>query len=925
MSHSVLCRMCGLRKPIPSAQGAGICILCLANNLDPVSSRPGKPTQGPTGANETRVRTSKPGSAPETRLAGHSQSIEEAPTDPEFVRGLNRDWSCLKDLERAVAFGDRYRLIELLDRGGMGYVLKAEDLKFSPPRVVAIKLINPKKVPGAEGRKWFAREIAAMAKIQHRNVVRIYDHGEIEEVPYFVMELLQGETLEDRLLQHPPLNPQEAIQIAFGIITGLIAAHEQGITHHDLKPANVWLESGLHPVILDFGLAKFRHTEGTGQEEPKGAGTPRFMPPEQHLGERGDVRSDLFSLGVILYLSLTGHHPYTPSDIRRFATAKEDSSLNTRRLEGLPRQLVRLLETLLSLDISGRPRDLQEVANRLRGILDSGVTLSTQLGIDTQLAPGGTEDTEFLHPDPAPSTFTPIPEISPDAPFEDSLRTLQKHLGYLTSLAGNFHNQKNKSQSSIHSFDSEFADLLQDRSIHFGLFGSRSSAKTSFLLSLYQRLPGVCDEKHTLHFPDDATNVHLQQYWDELLKTKNVGANPSALPEEIAFTLRDGKHNWDFKTYDFTGRYVEAMEEGPEKEVAEITHQLILNCDVLVCCHDWRDDSIESMVAMDKILLKGQVPRLNENSCFLLLLTKIDQKLTPKLLEELCVKNPTLREVIAHAEAHGKEAGHFRIMGVSPFGIDLEQQRPLTRADFAPIGMMKPLLAARDWKQAKEIELEKKRGDSNLQLREYDVTLDAVKTAVRDTRIEIGRLLQRRVSQLKSEMLDPKSEHDLEKVESWDNALRKCRRLARTYKVKKLEEKARSCRKVVELIHSWLQLKEEFQEATLMVEQGFRKPLFFWLFGTLSDCENCLKQVQSSANELQGEWKGITKFPSRGEWLRTTVLEDLTDLSTSCEAQIRQVQRGEEKRSLLLAMLLIVALFLLPSGIVYYWFFFGKS
>src|SRR5262249_46187900 len=156
------------------------------------------------------------------------------------------------------------------------------------------------RVPAARER--FLREARVAAAIQHDHVVVIHDVGEEGSVPYLAMQLLQGEALEARMLRQPRLPVAEAVRIAREAAAGLSAAHESGLVHRDVTPANLWLESGAGRVkLLDFGLAQ-RREEGAVLP----AGTPAYLAPEQARGEPPDPRGDLFGLGCVLYRMLVG-------------------------------------------------------------------------------------------------------------------------------------------------------------------------------------------------------------------------------------------------------------------------------------------------------------------------------------------------------------------------------------------------------------------------------------------------------------------------------------------------------------------------------------------------------------------------------------------------------------------------------------------
>jgi eukaryotic-like serine/threonine-protein kinase len=202
----------------------------------------------------------------------------------------------------------RYELLEEIGRGAMGVVFRARDPLID--RIVAIKTINVglSRVEAEEFQKRFDREARSAGRLNHPNIVTIYDVGKSGDVAYFAMELLEGETLRDILDSGVVLPPSTIADIAAQIADGLASAHEAGVIHCDIKPANiVVLASGL-VKITDFGIAMLP----TGSRSFIGsvAGSPKYIAPERVVGRPVDARSDLFSLGAVLYEVLTGAPPF---------------------------------------------------------------------------------------------------------------------------------------------------------------------------------------------------------------------------------------------------------------------------------------------------------------------------------------------------------------------------------------------------------------------------------------------------------------------------------------------------------------------------------------------------------------------------------------------------------------------------------------
>jgi serine/threonine protein kinase len=202
---------------------------------------------------------------------------------------------------------DHYDVLEVIGRGATGVVLRARDTKLQ--RVVALKVLAPRLAASSSARQRFVREAQAAAAVRDDHVIAIHAVSDDGPLPYLVMEYIAGVTLED-LIQRGALQPQEILRIGMQVARGLAAAHAQGLIHRDIKPANILLENGVQRVkITDFGLARAAADAG-GTEHAVIAGTPRFMAPCQARGEPTSERSDLFSLGAVLYTLCTGRPPF---------------------------------------------------------------------------------------------------------------------------------------------------------------------------------------------------------------------------------------------------------------------------------------------------------------------------------------------------------------------------------------------------------------------------------------------------------------------------------------------------------------------------------------------------------------------------------------------------------------------------------------
>jgi serine/threonine-protein kinase len=207
------------------------------------------------------------------------------------------------------ALADRYTVEREIGVGGMARVYLAEDLKHH--RKVALKVLNP-DLAAAIGADRFLREIEIAAGLTHPHILPVYDSGDADGLLYFVMPYVEGESLRQRLDRDQQLPIDEAVQIAREVAGALESAHRHGVIHRDVKPANILLEEG-HAVVADFGIAKALAATEHERLTLTGVsvGTPQYMSPEQATGERTDARSDVYSLGAVLYEMLVGEPPHT--------------------------------------------------------------------------------------------------------------------------------------------------------------------------------------------------------------------------------------------------------------------------------------------------------------------------------------------------------------------------------------------------------------------------------------------------------------------------------------------------------------------------------------------------------------------------------------------------------------------------------------
>jgi eukaryotic-like serine/threonine-protein kinase len=263
----------------------------------------------------------------------------------------------------------RYKVIGELGRGAMGVVYKAEDPNLD--RIVALKTISLEK--DAEGRveyqKRFLLEAKAAGKLTHPHIVTVYDFGEVDGMAYLAMELLEGTDLRKRV-QQGTLPAPEAVEIGGQVAEGLAFAHQRGIVHRDIKPANIMLLERGPAKIMDFGLARMRvadHKTSTGIV----LGTPRYMSPEQISGQPVDHRSDIFSLGIVLWEMLTGRRLFSGTEMAQVSHSitYDEHEPPTRVNPELPAMLDFVVARALKKDPAVRYQDADEMAADLHTCL----------------------------------------------------------------------------------------------------------------------------------------------------------------------------------------------------------------------------------------------------------------------------------------------------------------------------------------------------------------------------------------------------------------------------------------------------------------------------------------------------------------------------------------------------------------------------
>ena len=260
----------------------------------------------------------------------------------------------------------RFELLQLAGAGAFGTVYKARDSKLD--RIVAVKVPRRGKLTEKADHDRFLREARSAAQLRHPSIVPVHEVGEVDGVPYLVSDFVEGVTLSDWLSAQEP-TPKKAAAMAIAVAEALAYAHERGVVHRDVKPSNIMLQANGSPQLMDFGLARREAGEATVTLEGQVLGTPAYMSPEQARGEgrRVDGRSDIYSLGVILYRLLTGNPPFRGNARMLLHQVLHEEPLAPRRLKGsVPRDLETICMKAMAKEPGRRYQTARELADDLR-------------------------------------------------------------------------------------------------------------------------------------------------------------------------------------------------------------------------------------------------------------------------------------------------------------------------------------------------------------------------------------------------------------------------------------------------------------------------------------------------------------------------------------------------------------------------------
>ena len=304
-----------------------------------------------------------------------------------------------------------YRVVKELGKGGMGAVYAAIDTRLD--RRLALKVMLPQFAADPPSRERFIREAKAAARVKHDHVVTVYEADVRDGVPYIAMEYLEGYPLDEYLKKKGNPTPAQVLKLAAETAAGLAAAHAKGPVHRDVKPGNLWLEAPAGRVkVLDFGLARPVDTEVELTKSGAIVGTPAYMSPEQARGEKVDHRTDLFSLGAVLYRLVTGRLPFAgPNTMAVLIALGTEEPPPVRSLNpAVPEELAALIHQLLAKSADARPASADEVVKRVRA-----------MGPARSSAPAPAASQVVY----VPIQVTAVPEANPFADLEASATELE--------------------------------------------------------------------------------------------------------------------------------------------------------------------------------------------------------------------------------------------------------------------------------------------------------------------------------------------------------------------------------------------------------------------------------------------------------------------------------------------------------------------
>jgi len=291
------------------------------------------------------------------------------PSDEVFISQTRTILRPMEELSRGTELADKYKIEEVVGKGGMGIVYKAEDTKLK--RSVALKFLPSELMQDEEARERFVLEAQVAAALSHPNICTIHEIDEEEGKSFIAMEYVKGQSLKEKI-ERGALGEQEALNIAIQVVEGLEEAHKKGIIHRDIKSANIMVTEKGQAKVMDFGLAKVKGGTLLTREGTT-LGTVAYMSPEQARGEEVDHRSDIWSLGVVIYEMLSGQLPFQgerEASILYSVVHEEPKPLKEIKRD-LPPELQQIINRALKKKPESRYSSAAEMLNDLKIYQDS--------------------------------------------------------------------------------------------------------------------------------------------------------------------------------------------------------------------------------------------------------------------------------------------------------------------------------------------------------------------------------------------------------------------------------------------------------------------------------------------------------------------------------------------------------------------------